>query len=170
MPGGRYYHALFYNASAGVFYVHGGMNSNLHVILSYRSNKRPLGYGYVSSATTTSYGDLSDIFRYNMTSQMWTWVGGQTNINLYGSIGTLGLASTNNKLISVQGHVFFAGENPLRLYTWGGDGCASSVPSNNTCKLQRCNNSRNLRSWQLGSCTILSTDVHGQLVSQYIPL
>ena len=26
MPGGRADHALFYNAYAGVFYVHGGMN------------------------------------------------------------------------------------------------------------------------------------------------
>ena len=67
---------------------------------------------------------------------MWTWIGGQTNIDLYGSIGTRGLESTNNKLISVLGHAIFAGDNPLRLYIWGGSGYSSSLISGATSRFQ----------------------------------
>ena len=67
---------------------------------------------------------------------MWTWIGGQTNINLCGSFGTRGIESVNNKLQSVQGEAMFAEENPLRLYTWGGSGYASSVSSGCTSRFK----------------------------------
>ena len=66
---------------------------------------------------------------------MWTWIGGPTSANSYGSIGTRGVESTNNKLVAVEGCGLFAEENPLRLYTFGGYGFANSVTSGMTSRL-----------------------------------
>ena len=64
---------------------------------------------------------------------MWTWVGGPTALNFYGSIGFLGLESTNNKLIGVENHIIFSDESPMRIYLWGGRGYATSNTSGAIC-------------------------------------
>ena len=96
---------------------------------------RSVGIGYSSSATPYN-GYLSDIFRYNLTSQMWTWVGGPAALGGYYNIGVLGIESADNKLIAVNGHSLFAGDNPVRLFTWGGEGCATSDSNGDICRLQ----------------------------------
>ena len=51
-----------------------------------------------TGATTTSstIGLLSDLWKYNTTTNQWTWVGGPDTLNGAGSYGTLGTAATSN--------------------------------------------------------------------------
>jgi N-acetylneuraminic acid mutarotase len=40
--------------------------------------------------------NLNDLWKYNIASGQWTWVGGSNTVNQYGSYGTLATASTTN--------------------------------------------------------------------------
>jgi hypothetical protein len=51
------------------------------------------GGGYVSEV----YGDLNDLWRYDITTGQWTWVAGDTVLNVSGVYGTKGVPSSANK-------------------------------------------------------------------------
>ncbi len=51
------------------------------------------GYGH---ATTWIQGYLNDLWQYNPTSGMWTWIAGSNTVNDPGVYGTLGVASSSN--------------------------------------------------------------------------
>jgi N-acetylneuraminic acid mutarotase len=51
------------------------------------------GYGYDSAA---NLGNLNDLWEFNPTARLWTWVGGSSTGNAYGVYGTPGTASLSN--------------------------------------------------------------------------
>ena len=52
------------------------------------------GYGYSSGQ---SVGNLNDLWKYNTTTNQWTWIKGDTITNAAGLYGTKGLSSPNKK-------------------------------------------------------------------------
>jgi len=52
------------------------------------------GFGYDSSSATP--GLLNDLWNYNITTGLWTWVSGSNTVNQTGNYGTLGTAAATN--------------------------------------------------------------------------
>lgn len=48
-------------------------------------------------STSTLYGHSNNLWRYNLTSNQWTWIKGDTTLNLYGFYGQQGNFNTANK-------------------------------------------------------------------------
>jgi len=64
------------------------------------------GYGSMTWTDTTgnlwlfggyTSGSLNDLWRYDMASNIWTWMSGDTTVNSTGSFGTKGIPSPSNK-------------------------------------------------------------------------
>jgi len=51
-----------------------------------------LGYGFSNTG-----GDLNDLWKYNPSTNQWTWINGDYTVNKYGIYGTQGITSTSNK-------------------------------------------------------------------------
>ena len=52
------------------------------------------GYGYTASGGT---GRLNDLWYYNTSTNLWTWMTGDSSLNVYGNYGSIGVPSSNNK-------------------------------------------------------------------------
>lgn len=53
-------------------------------------------FGGSGTTTTPTFGYLNDVWRFDATSSLWTWMGGTRNIDDAGFFGTLGVASASN--------------------------------------------------------------------------
>lgn len=95
-PGGRAY-ATSFTAINGTLWMYGG-------------------YGY---ASTSSDGLLSDLWRYDIASNEWTWFKGSNNINSTGNFGTLGTEAVNN-FPSARYFNFLMPDNNNNLWLFGG--------------------------------------------------
>lgn len=76
------------------------------------------GEGY---ATTTTFGWLNDLWKYNPASNEWTWMGGSNIINQNGVYGTLGVASTTN-IPGAREFPTWWKDNTGNFWLFGGDG------------------------------------------------
>jgi len=80
------------------------------------------GGGYGASG---SQGKLNDLWKYNLSSGLWTWVSGPNTTNQYGVYGTKGVADANNVPGSRQvSYSWIDGSGNLWLF--GGYGYAAS--------------------------------------------
>ncbi|MEO8405156.1 MAG: kelch repeat-containing protein [Chitinophagaceae bacterium] len=79
------------------------------------------GEGYSSSAS----GRLSDIWKYNTTTNEWTWVNGDDAVNVLASFGTIGIAAISNKPGARNGGTIWV-DNSSNVWLFGGDGYAST--------------------------------------------
>lgn len=52
------------------------------------------GYGYASDATQA---DMNDLWKYNIATNLWTWMGGDNVVNAPAVYGTIGIGATTNK-------------------------------------------------------------------------
>jgi N-acetylneuraminic acid mutarotase len=80
-------------------------------------------YGGYGLGATTTLGTLSDLWKYNVATNMWTWVAGSANINEPPHFGTKGLPSALNTpggLASATGWADPAGNFWLYGGTYGG--------------------------------------------------
>lgn len=78
------------------------------------------GGGYVAG----TYGDENDLWMYNIATGQWTWVAGDTVLNVSGVYGTKGVASPGNKPGSRVSGVSWT-DNDGNLWLFGGLGYAS---------------------------------------------
>jgi N-acetylneuraminic acid mutarotase len=104
-PGGRQYSGYWKHPGTGDLWLFGG-----------------LGY------SSTNPGRNNDMWRYNVGSNMWTWMGGANVPNIYGQYGTLGVPSATNLPGSRQypaGWVDAMGD----FWIFGGFGYCSSTYS-----------------------------------------
>lgn len=63
----------------------------------------------------------SDVWRYNLTSNLWTWIGGSTGLNNVATYGTKGVAASTNLPGSRDSTALVCDANGF-LYTFGGYG------------------------------------------------
>lgn len=54
-------------------------------------------FGGAGYGSTTTYGCLNDLWKYNTNTNEWTWVSGDNTINNAGVYGTMGTAAASNK-------------------------------------------------------------------------
>ncbi len=96
------------------------------------------GYGFDS---TGREGNLNDLWKFNLTSKMWTWMSGSnaasTNVNSNSGVyGTLGVAAATNTPGARSGAVSWM-DSSGNLWLFGGDGIGSTNMSGDLNDLWR---------------------------------
>lgn len=81
------------------------------------------GYGYGASATTS--GNLSDLWKYDTTSDIWTWMKGPDTINQGGIYGSQGVDGPGYRPGARQRSVSWTDANG-KLWLYGGNGNIST--------------------------------------------
>ena len=82
------------------------------------------GNGYINSGS----GDLNDLWKYNVSTNIWTWVKGDNAVYTNGEYGTQGISGINNKPGSRSGATAWIENNNLWLF--GGSGNSESSSGN----------------------------------------
>jgi N-acetylneuraminic acid mutarotase len=114
------------------------------------------GFGYSSS---TSYGNLNDLWKFNPTAGTWEWVSGSSSIDAYGTYGTQGTPSTAN----TPGSRVFATswtDAAGNLWLFGGSGY-SATDSGYLNDLWKFNPTAGTWEWVSGSNTAYAAGVYG---------
>jgi N-acetylneuraminic acid mutarotase len=142
-PGSRYASAIWTDAS-GNFWMFGGL-------------------GFPASGTVN--GHLSDLWKYDVSSNQWTYIKGNTSINTNGIYGTQGTAAAGNL---PGGREFASGwiDASGRLWMQGGNGFPATAGAGYLNDLWRFNPSTNNWTWIKGSNLINQAGVYG---SQGVP-
>lgn len=76
------------------------------------------GEGYASASTM---GWLNDLWKYNPSTNQWTWIRGANTINQNGKYGTLGVSSPTNEPGGREFSTFWK-DNSGNFWMFGGDG------------------------------------------------
>lgn len=138
-PGGRNEFALWYDA--GFIWVFGG-------------------YGYAAS---TGPFRLSDLWKYNINTNQWTWVTGSTTTNSTGIYGTQGVASASNAPGARYFSQYWNDTTDHVLYLFGGYGYGTSSSLNHLNDLWSYNIGMGQWTWLRGSTTINTPGVYGAM-------
>jgi N-acetylneuraminic acid mutarotase len=82
------------------------------------------GYGFAAAGTN---GELNDLWKYNITTNQWTWMKGAPAINQSGTYGTLNVASAAN-VPGAREHSSAALSSGNAIYIFGGRGFPETGP------------------------------------------
>lgn len=98
-----------------------------------------MGFGYGLGATTSSLGDLNDLWRFDASLNQWMWMGGSGSLNFPGIYGSIGNPSPTNipgaRRSSAQW--IDSGNN---LWIFGGYGKAATGPADDLSDLWKYTN------------------------------
>ena len=121
----------------------------------------------VGSSSNLSRGDLNDLWKYNILTNEWTWMKGDSTIDNHGEYGSLGISSTTNKPGGRRYMHSFTGASG-NFFLFGGYGFASPTTSfeGSLNDLWKYNLSTNEWTWIKGDST---NDNFGNYGSQGIP-
>jgi N-acetylneuraminic acid mutarotase len=117
------------------------------------------GYGYDS---TGAVGRLNDLWQYNPSTGLWTWISGANVVNATGIYGTLGTAGAGN----VPGARYSANswiDSSGNLWLFGGIGYDSTGAVGNLNDLWRYSPSSGLWTWVSGGSGDNTAGVYGAL-------
>lgn len=115
------------------------------------------GSGNVASGAS---GNLNDLWKYNISTNQWTWVGGSNTVNAFGVYGTKGVASLSNIPGARFGGVSWQ-DAKGNLWQFGGVGYAVSGDAGSLNDLWEYNISNNEWAWISGSSTVGASGVYG---------
>jgi N-acetylneuraminic acid mutarotase len=115
------------------------------------------GYGYVFSSRPEN---LNDLWKYDPTTNQWTWVSGSNSTNATGVYGTKGQADSSNQPGSRGGSVSWI-DNSGNLWLFGGNGYASSSTFGILNDLWKYNPTTNQWEWVSGSNSTNAKGVYG---------
>ena len=115
------------------------------------------GVGYGSSG---GVGYLTDLWKYNIATNVWTWMKGSNTINQNGTYGTLGISSpTNNPGSRWAGTGWY--DNSGFLWLLGGSGYPATGTNGLLNDLWKFNTSTNEWTWVGGSNLIDQLGLYG---------
>ena len=117
------------------------------------------GNGY---STTITQGRLNDLWKYNISTNEWTWVSGSNNLNVYGTYGTLGVANSSNIPGGRQNSITWKDSNG-NLWLFGGSGFAASGALGYLNDLWKYDITTNQWTWVSGTNAINQTGNYGSL-------
>jgi hypothetical protein len=75
---------------------------------------------------TSNVGSINDLWKYNISSDTWTWVGGSNTISAHGVYGTLGVAAASNIPGARGGSMIWVDSSNNRVWLFGGGGLDSA--------------------------------------------
>ncbi|MHB8408356.1 MAG: Kelch repeat-containing protein [Acidiferrobacterales bacterium] len=110
------------------------------------------------AASSSSIGDLSDLWRYSPATNTWTWINGPDTINSAGSYGTIGVASTSNEPPARSNSVAWTDASG-NLWLFGGYGYGAALFND----LWEYSPATNEWTWKAGSNAIFATGTYGTL-------
>lgn len=109
-----------------------------------------------------SFGNLNDLWKFDVSTLSWTWVSGSNVVNQYGVYGTQGLAAASNgpggRRIS-QGWA----DNSGNLWLFGGYGQASSGGEYSMNDLWKYNIASGQWTWMSGDVNVFQASNYGTL-------
>lgn len=117
------------------------------------------GYGYDSNG---NYGYLNDLWKFNPTSQEWTWVNGSNTINQQGNYGTKGAPSAQNIVGARDSAVTWTDFNG-KLWLFGGCQGNNGGQCSDINDLWQYNISTNQWTWMGGNNTVQQGGQYGTL-------
>jgi len=113
----------------------------------------------------TSYGRLSDLWKYDPLTNEWTWVKGSNIVDQYGIYGTLGVSAPSNLPGARMGHVTWV-DAANNLWMFAGRGYPAASPFGYLNDLWRYNIANNEWTWVSGSNIAGQLGVYG---TQFVP-
>ena len=118
------------------------------------------GYGYASTSTE---GNLNDLWKFSPATKEWTWVSGSDSVNATGVYGSLGMASTNNVPGSRYESVSWV-DTSANLWLFGGSGFVGAGVGNGQFNdLWEFDPTTKEWTWVSGSNTANASAVYGTL-------
>ena len=84
------------------------------------------GFGFGNSGPDYFYGELNDLWKYNIATNQWTWISGDSTIHTYGIYGTKGVSAAANKPGARYAAISWI-EASGNLWLFGGGGYAAST-------------------------------------------
>ncbi len=119
-------------------------------------------FGGEGNAASGNSGLLNDLWQYNPTNGVWTWMSGSNNSNAYAVYGTLGESALANIPGARLGAVSWT-DNAGNLWLFGGYGNATSGASGALNDLWQYNPNVGLWTWVSGGGTTNAPGVYGSL-------
>ncbi|MBK9283845.1 MAG: T9SS type A sorting domain-containing protein [Sphingobacteriaceae bacterium] len=117
------------------------------------------GYGYGASG---GVGRLSDLWRFNSSTNEWTWIKGPNSIDQYGTYGTQGVAAPANNPGARADAVTWVDASG-NLWMFGGFGWPSSGAIGHLNDLWKYNISTNEWTWMKGTNLIDQNGIYGTM-------
>ncbi len=117
-------------------------------------------FGGVGWDSNGGNGVLNDLWRYNLTSRLWTWIGGSNVVNASGAYGTQGTAAARN----VPGARFSAvpfTDGIGNLWLFGGLGADANGTGGQLNDLWQYNPSSGQWTWVSGADSVFAVSVYG---------
>jgi N-acetylneuraminic acid mutarotase len=139
-PGGREFPAIWRDPSSGAVWLFGGG-----------------GLAQVGGP-----GHLSDLWRYNQTTNMWAWMGGSQAINSLGNYGTMGVPSATN-IPGGRYSAFSMIDNYGNLWLFGGIGNSGVFGIGRLNDIFRYTPSTDQWTWMKGTNGINQNGVYGTM-------
>lgn len=119
-------------------------------------------YGGFGNVSTTAFGILNDLWRYNTTTNQWTWMTGSNLINQFGNFGTLQVNSPTNHPGGREFPACWMDKNN-NIWLFGGGGFATVSPQGHLNDLWKYNIGSNNWTWMGGSNTINQQGTYGSI-------
>lgn len=117
------------------------------------------GEGY---STTNTLGWLNDLWKYNPTTNQWTWIRGFNGLNTTGAYGTLGVASLLNEPGAREFPACWTDASG-NFWMFGGDGFASNSTFGRLGDLWKYNPTTNQWTWMSGFNTVMQNGIYSPL-------
>lgn len=117
------------------------------------------GYGNGPSAST---GNLNDLWRYNIASNQWTWIGGTNQLNQFGNYGTLSVTSSTNNPGGREFPMLWSDKSG-NLWLFGGGGFAAASPQGHLNDFWKFNTASGNWTWMGGSTIVNQQGNYGSL-------
>ncbi len=140
MPGGREFSGSWKD-ELGNFYMFGGIG--------------------MASTITPNQGYLNDLWKYNPTTNVWTWINGANITNQWGTYGTQGTAAAVNSPGSRLSSAFWE-DLSGNFWLFGGFGFATSS-TGSLNDVWRYNPKTNQWAWMKGATTIAQNGTYGSM-------
>ncbi|MCC2624580.1 MAG: hypothetical protein K0R14_453 [Burkholderiales bacterium] len=117
-------------------------------------------FGGSGNALSGASGNLNDLWKYNTTTNQWTWISGSNMINPAGVYGTITIAAASNIPGGRFGSVSWL-DNNGNLWLFGGYGNDKNGTTGTLNDLWMYNVTTNMWTWMRGSDSVRSPGVYG---------
>lgn len=141
-PSGRLYSAMVVHENTGFLYLYGGMKE------------------------CCSYNQFNDLWRYNLTIKMWTWLNGASTdvASTSANYVSIGVSVASNQPGPRNGHTLSIDQGTGTLYLFGG--ATDSYGGHVYNDIWKWDPSTNIWTWIGGSSTTNQNGVHGTIKTE----
>ncbi len=110
--------------------------------------------------SASDFGNLNDLWKYNITTGQWTWVSGDNTSNQIGVYGTQGVGDVSNKPGARYGSISWTDRNG-NFWLMGGNAFATGGPVEYLNDLWKYNLATGQWTWMSGDNTLEQLGVYG---------